>query len=145
MLFRNHSWKGVSCFSGGEGGGCFSDGGHLIFKWGGASVLVGGGRGFEKSCKMGGTPSPSMPPSTMGNPVHFSDYILMTFLMMWSIILLIIYVDDTTLYSKCDRASDLWQQPEMAEELESGLQDTVDLCRNWLFDFSAGKNLVRPF
>ena len=30
-----------------------------------------------------------------------------------------IYVDDTTLYSKCDQASDLWQQLEFASELES--------------------------
>ena len=30
-----------------------------------------------------------------------------------------IYVDDTTLYSKCDHASDLWQQLELASELES--------------------------
>ena len=35
-----------------------------------------------------------------------------------------IYVDDTTLYSKCDQASDLWQQLELASELESDLQDT---------------------
>ena len=33
---------------------------------------------------------------------------------------------DTTLYSKCDQASDLWQQLELASELESELQDTVD-------------------
>ena len=32
-----------------------------------------------------------------------------------------IYADDTTLYSKCDRASDLWQQLELASELESDL------------------------
>ena len=32
-----------------------------------------------------------------------------------------IYADDTTLYSKCDRASDLWQQLELAGELESDL------------------------
>ena len=32
-----------------------------------------------------------------------------------------IYTDDTTLYSKWDRASDLWQQPELASELESDL------------------------
>ena len=37
-----------------------------------------------------------------------------------------IYADDTTLYSKCDRASDLWQQLELAFELESDLRDTVD-------------------
>ena len=35
-----------------------------------------------------------------------------------------IYADDTTHYSKCDQASDLWQQFEMASELESGLPDT---------------------
>ena len=27
---------------------------------------------------------------------------------------LAIYADDTTLYSKCDQASDLWQHPELA-------------------------------
>ena len=32
-----------------------------------------------------------------------------------------IYVDDTTLYSKFDWASDLWQQLELASELESDL------------------------
>ena len=32
-----------------------------------------------------------------------------------------IYADDTTLYSKCDQASDLWQQLEMASEVESDL------------------------
>ena len=32
-----------------------------------------------------------------------------------------IYADNTTLYSKCDQASDLWQQLELASELESGL------------------------
>ena len=37
-----------------------------------------------------------------------------------------IYADDTTLYSKCDQASDLWQQRELAAELESDLRDTVD-------------------
>ena len=37
---------------------------------------------------------------------------------------IVIYADDTTLYSKCDQASDLWQQLELASELESDLQDT---------------------
>ena len=37
-----------------------------------------------------------------------------------------IYADDTTLYSKCDHVSDLWQQLKLASELESDLQDTVD-------------------
>ena len=37
-----------------------------------------------------------------------------------------IYADDTTLYSKCNQASDLWQQLELASELESDLRDIVD-------------------
>ena len=37
-----------------------------------------------------------------------------------------VYADDTTPYSKCDQASDLWQQLELASELESDLRDTVD-------------------
>ena len=40
-----------------------------------------------------------------------------------------IYVDDTTLYSKCDQACDLWQQLELASELESDLRDTLDWGR----------------
>ena len=35
-----------------------------------------------------------------------------------------IYADDTTLYSKCDQASDLWQQLELASDLEFDLRDT---------------------
>ena len=34
-----------------------------------------------------------------------------------------IYADDTTLYSKCDQSSDLWQRLELASELESDLRD----------------------
>ena len=51
-----------------------------------------------------------------------------------------IYADDTTLYSKCDRASDLWQQLELASELESDLRDTVGWGKKWLVDFNAWKN-----
>ena len=47
-----------------------------------------------------------------------------------------IYADDTTLYPKCNQASDLWQQLELASELESDLQDTVDWGRKWLVDFN---------
>ena len=35
-----------------------------------------------------------------------------------------IYAYDTTLYSKCDRASDLWQKLKLASEFESDLRDT---------------------
>ena len=37
-----------------------------------------------------------------------------------------IYADDTTLCSRCDQASDLWQQLKLASELESDLRDTVN-------------------
>ena len=56
-----------------------------------------------------------------------------------------IYADDTTLYSKCDRASDLWQQLELASELESDLQDTVNWGKKWLLDFNAGKTQLVSF
>ena len=50
-----------------------------------------------------------------------------------------IYTDDTTPYSKCDRASDLWQQLELAAELESNLRDTVDLARSSFLISKPGK------
>ena len=56
-----------------------------------------------------------------------------------------IYADDTTLYSKCDQASDLWQQLELASELESDLRNTVDWGRKWLVDFNAGKTQLVSF
>ena len=49
-----------------------------------------------------------------------------------------IYADDATLYSKCDWASDSWQQLELASELESALRDFVDWVKRWLVDFNAG-------
>ena len=56
-----------------------------------------------------------------------------------------IYADDTTLYSKFDQASDLWQQLELASELQSDLRDTVDWDKEWLVDFSAGKTQLVLF
>ena len=50
-----------------------------------------------------------------------------------------IYADDATPYSKCDQASDLRQQLELASQLESDLRDTVGWDRKWLVDFNAGK------
>ena len=50
-----------------------------------------------------------------------------------------IYVDDATLYSKYDQASNLLQPLESASELESDLRDTVDWGKNWLVDFNAEK------
>ena len=56
-----------------------------------------------------------------------------------------IYGDDTAVYSKCDQASDLCQQLELASELESDLQETVDWGRKWLVDFDAGKTQLVSF
>ena len=50
-----------------------------------------------------------------------------------------IYAEDAALYFKCDQASDLWQEQEVASEFESDLQDTVDWGRRWLVYFSAEK------
>ena len=52
---------------------------------------------------------------------------------------IVIYANDTTLSSKFDQASDLYQQLKLASELESDLQDTVNWGRKWLVDFNAGK------
>ena len=56
-----------------------------------------------------------------------------------------IYADDTTLYSKCDRASDLWRQLKLASKLGSDLRDTVDWGKKWLVDFNAGKTQLVSF
>ena len=56
-----------------------------------------------------------------------------------------IYADDTTLYSKYDQSFDLWQQLELATELESDLRDTVDWGRKWLVDFNPGKTQLVLF
>ena len=48
-----------------------------------------------------------------------------------------IYADDTTLYSKCGQASDLWQQLELAVEFEWG--------RKWLVDSNTGKTQLVLF
>ena len=43
------------------------------------------------------------------------------------------------------RISDLWQQLELATELESDLRDTVDWGRKCLADFNAGKTQLVSF
>ena len=53
---------------------------------------------------------------------HFSYYTLMTLLVISVIYPSILMI----LLSKFNQASDLWQQLEMASELESDLRDTLD-------------------
>ena len=70
--------------------------------------------------------------------LHFSYYTSVTFLMMLSVIwtfMLMILLS----ISKCDQESDLWKQLELASELESDLQGTVDWGSKWLVNFNAGK------
>ena len=56
-----------------------------------------------------------------------------------------IYANETTLHSKCDQASDLSQQFELASKYEPDLQDTVDWGNTWLVDFNAGKTQLFSF
>ena len=56
-----------------------------------------------------------------------------------------IYIGDSTLYSKCDPASDQWQQLELASELKADLQDIIDWGRKLLFDLNAGKTQLVSF
>ena len=51
--------------------------------------------------------------------LHFSYYTLITFLRILSVIFL-----SMLMIPQCGQASDLWQQLELASELESGLRDT---------------------
>ena len=52
---------------------------------------------------------------------------------------------DTTFYSECDQASDLWQELELASQLESYLRDTVNWGRKWFVDFNVGKTQLISF
>ena len=56
-----------------------------------------------------------------------------------------IYADDTTLYSGHDQESDLWQQLQLASELESALRDIADWGRMLLVDFKARKTQLVSF
>ena len=56
-----------------------------------------------------------------------------------------IYADDTTLYSKCDQASDLCQQLELTSELEYNLWDTMDWGKKWLVDVIADRTRLVSF
>ena len=78
-----------------------------------------------------------VPQGSILGPTHFLLYI--NDLPDDVICSIAVYADVTTLYSKCDQASDLWQQLELASDLESDLQYTVDWGRKWLVDFNAGK------
>ena len=50
-----------------------------------------------------------------------------------------IAIYDVDTHYKCDQASDLWQQFQLASERESDLRATADWAKNWLVGFNAGK------
>ena len=62
--------------------------------------------------------------------------------MMVSIILLSMLM---ILLSTLNVIRHLWQQLELASELESDLRDTVDWCRKWHVDFNAEKTQLILF
>ena len=55
------------------------------------------------------------------------------------------YTYDTTVYSKYDWASDLWQPFELTSEVESDLWDTVDWSRKRLHNFNVEKTQLFSF
>ena len=61
--------------------------------------------------------------------------------MMSSVILLSMLL----ILLKCDEASDLWQQLELAAEFKSNLQHTLHWGRKWLVYFNAGKIQLGSF
>ena len=56
-----------------------------------------------------------------------------------------IYADNTTVYSKCYQVSDLWEQLELASELESNLGGNVYWDSKWLVNLNAGKTELVSF
>ena len=61
------------------------------------------------------------------------------------ICIIAVYADDSTLYSKYKQVSDLWQQLDVASELKSDLQGTIDWGRKWLVDVNTGKTQLVLF
>ena len=86
--------------------------------------------------------NPGVPKSSILGPTLF--FFLSSGLADIVLLKIAIYGDDTTLYSDCDKASDMWKQVEMSSDLESDLKDTVEWGNRWLVSFNTGKAQLVP-
>ena len=88
-----------------------------------------------------------------GMVVFFINFSLMEFQVIYLALFLFLAIDSFGWFwmgslhknMQIDWASDLWQQLELASELESDMWDTVDWGKKWLFDFNAGKTQLVSF
>ena len=92
--------------------------------------VVLGGKSLKEYPVNAGVPQGSIISPT------FSCYTLMSFLMMLCVISYLICLILLFILSMIRH---LWYQLKLTSELQSDLQDTEDMGRNWLVDFNAGK------
>ena len=66
---------------------------------------------------------------------------LLLMLVLHNVVLLniAIYADGGTIYSSCDKASEMWKELEMSVDLKSDLRDTMEWDGRWLVTFNDGK------
>ena len=77
--------------------------------------------------------------------IHTSKRVLKLYKKWWKLETMLTWYYSYGFYSKCDQVFDLWQQLELASELESDLQHSVDWGRKWLVDLNAEKTQLGSF
>ena len=124
-------WKGTLRFN--ERGGCFSDAGDFIFKWGNASW--GGGHrfwwgDFEKNHWI---EDPSPPPTTMGNHA-FSSSFMSWLIIIWStfFISFLLPFSSTTSSVFC-RISIIHNMEKCEHTFEKSISETLK-AKDFLFE-----------
>ena len=70
--------------------------------------------------------------------LYINDLLIMVSVILLSVLIILLSI-------LTDQASDMWQQLELASELESDLWDIVDWGKNCLVDFSARKTQLVLF